>query len=110
MNIDFKGFMENTVTFQCDENLKAGALVKITANGTVAPCEEGDKICGVCLSVREGYAAVQVSGFVNVPVKAELALGFVGVAADADGKVKADTQGREVLCICSDAETAGIIL
>ncbi len=110
MNISFNGFMENTVTFECDENVTAGSLVKIYESGKVAPCAEGDKICGVCLSVRDGFAAVQVEGFVNVPVSGTVTTGFVKIAATADGKAKASDDGREVLCVCTEGGTAGFIL
>lgn len=109
MNISFNGFMENTVTFECDESLKAGMPVTIT-DGKAAACAEGDKICGVCLSVREGFAAVQVAGFVKLPVSGSVATGFVSIAAAADGKVSVSDTGREVLCVCTDTDTAGFIL
>ncbi len=110
MNISFNGFMENTVTFECDENVTAGVPVKVEDSGKVTPCGEGDKICGVCTSAREGFAAVQLRGFVSLPVSGAVATGFVKVVSTADGKVKADEDGREVLCVCTDADTAGFIL
>lgn len=109
MNISFNGFMENTVTFEADESLKAGMAVTI-ADGIAVPCSEGDKICGVCVNVREGYAAVQVQGFVSLPVSGSVATGFVSITADADGKAVVSDAGREVLCVCTDTDTAGFIL
>lgn len=110
MNISFKGFMENTVTFQCDESVKAGAPVSICQSGMVTACAEGDKICGVCLSVREGYAAVQLKGYVELPVSGQVATGYVSVVSAADGKVKVSDDGVQVLCVSTDTDTAGFIL
>ncbi len=109
MNISFNGFMENTVTFEADESLKAGMPVAI-AQGRAIPCATGNKICGVCQNVRDGYAAVQIRGFVTLPVSGGLGTGMVKIIATADGMVKADDDGREVLCVCTEGNTAGFIL
>ena len=45
------------------DRVKVGVPVKISANGTVAPCVAKDKFCGVVLSLRGGYAAVQMAGY-----------------------------------------------
>jgi len=68
MNIGFNGFCENTVTFEADETVRKGSLVKIINDNTVSACESGDKVCGVCVNVREGYAAVQLNGYAEIPV------------------------------------------
>lgn len=111
MNISFNGFGENTVTFEADASLtKAGVPVTITAEGKAAPCTNGDKICGVAVNVRAGYAAVQLQGFVQLPADSAIDCGFNTVSATADGKVAADDNGREVLVITSDGDTVGFIL
>ncbi len=110
MNISFNGFMENTVTFECDESVAAGMPVKLSESGKVTACEDGDKICGVCVNVREGFAAVQLRGFVNLPCEGGIPCGFTAVCAATDGKVKASDTGREVLVVSADTETAGFIL
>lgn len=111
MNISFNGFEENTVTFAKEDTLtKAGVPVKITADGTVAPCEQGDKICGVATAVRGDYAAVQLKGFVQLKTQEEIPTGFVKIAAAADGKAMVSESGREVLVVMSQQDTAGFIL
>jgi len=108
--MEYKGFMENVVTFEAQDGVKKGDLVKVVESGKVAPCAAGDKICGVCLSVNSGYAAVQVTGYVNVPVTGSVVTGFVKIAATGDGKAQTNENGREVLCITTDEDTAGFIL
>ncbi len=111
MNISYNGFNENTMTFEAEESLKsAGVPVKITENGKVAPCGEGDKICGVAVNVREGYASVQLCGFVELPCEGEIPTGFQTVSAGKDGSVKVSADGREVLVLSGTSETAGFIL
>lgn len=110
MNNSFMGFMENTITFECDETVKAGVPVKVAESGKVTACTEGDKICGVCVNVRENYASVQVAGFVTLPCEGSVSCGYTKVAATEDGKVKADETGTQVLVITADDNTAGFIL
>ena len=77
------------VTFHADSGVEAGQVVKVSANGTVAPCEEGELFCGVAVSCRNGAAGVQVQGFVQVPVTLPIALGWSRLVADGSGGVMA---------------------
>lgn len=113
MKVSFGGYGESIVTFEAAEGVKAGAPVKITANGTVGPCAAGDRFCGVAVSVRDGIAAVQLSGYVTLPYSdTGLAVGYQKALAGADGKIKADAAGGEILVTDIDtaAATCGIIL
>ena len=77
MNVNFNGYGENVATFIADSALtEAGVPVKISADGTVAKCASGDLFCGICLGVRDGYATVQLSGYVRVNTSAKLASAF----------------------------------
>ena len=65
MNVNFNGFGENAATFIADKTItEAGVPVKMKDNGTVAKCDASENFCGVCVSVRGGYAVVQLSGYV----------------------------------------------
>lgn len=111
MNLSFNGFGENTLTFEADSTLtQAGVLVTLTSEGKAAKAKEGDKICGFATNVRAGYAAVQLKGFVSVPKEGELTPGWQTVSASAEGKVVADEDGTQVLVVCVEDGTAGIIL
>ncbi len=67
MNVNFNGFGENAATFIADKTItEAGVPVKMKDNGTVAKCDASENFCGVCVSVRGGYAVVQLSGYVKV--------------------------------------------
>ena len=111
MNISYNGFMENTMTFEADDSLGAsGVPVTITEEGKASACSEGDKICGVTVNVREGYASVQLAGYVELPSEGEIKTGFTAVSAGEGGAVKADAQGREVLVLSNQDGVAGFIL
>lgn len=111
MNVNFNGYGENVATFIADSTLTdVGVPVKISADGTVAPCSSGDNFCGICIAVRDGYAAVQLAGYATVNTSSKLALGFTKLTAGANGKVTSGTSGREHLVINSTATEAGIIL
>ena len=110
MNIGFNGFCENTVTFEADETVRKGSLVKIIDDNTVSACESGDKVCGVCVNVREGYAAVQLNGYAEISVSGEVQVGYQTLSAYDGVSLKSDDQGREYLVVSASADTAGIIL
>lgn len=78
-----------TVSFAADTGVKGGQVVKVTEDGTVGPCADGDAFCGVALEPRNGAAAVQVKGFTKVSRTGQLNLGWVELAADGQGGVKA---------------------
>ena len=110
MNVSFEEIGRLAVTFG-HEGCQAGQVCKVSANGTVAPCAAGDKLCGIVEGVRGDYAAVQVAGFAEVPYSGSVALGHVSLCADGSGGVKAGA-GREYLVVSVDenAGTAIIVL
>ena len=111
MNVDFKGYGENVLTFIADSGLTAaGVPVKISDDGTVAKCEANDCFCGVCVNVRDGYAAVQLAGYTVLPTTGRLSLGYTKVAVNSAGRVAANDNGREVLVVNATSSEAGIIL
>ena len=107
MNVNFNGFGENAATFIADKTLtEAGMPVKMKDNGTVAKCDASENFCGVCVSVRGGYAVVQLSGYVTVKSDKKIAVGY----KKADGGVSVTTTGREYLVLDSTDTSVGFIL
>ena len=41
--ISFEGIGEVAATFACGEGVKAGQVVKLTGDGTVGPCGDGER-------------------------------------------------------------------
>ena len=89
--ISFEGIGEVAATFACGEGVKAGQVVKLTGDGTVGPCGDGERFCGVALSAGEGFAAVQLGGLIRVvrPDSAETPIGgeYLVVRAESGGAV-----------------------
>lgn len=118
MAVSFQGFNEQIATFIADPSVKQGDWVKISANGTVAPCTAGDAPCGKVVSVRGGAAAVQVRGYVSTATSDTLSLGWQEVTAATATSVKAATATPEkateqtisVLVVESASGAAGILL
>lgn len=110
--ISFEGIGEVAATFACGDGVTAGQVVKVTGNGTVGACSDDDRFCGMALSAQDGYAAVQLAGLVRVSVTGEgVSAGWVKLAADGSGGVKAAaTGGTELLVISADSDGAVVRL
>ena len=110
MNVSFEEIGRLAVTFG-QEGCQGGQVCKVSANGKVAPCADGDKLCGVVEHVRGSHAAVQVAGFAEVSITGAVSVGYVNLCADGSGGVKAG-EGREHLVVSVDenAKTAVIKL
>lgn len=113
MTVSFGGFGENVLTLECSSVIEAGTPVTISSGGKAVPCEEEDKVAGVCIGSDGSYAAVQLTGVVTLPYSGDApSPGFVTLLADGEGGVAADGDGREHLALEVDttSETVTFIL
>ncbi|MBQ5398819.1 MAG: hypothetical protein IIU14_05195 [Ruminococcus sp.] len=110
MNVDFKGYGENVATFIADSGVAVGNIVKLSDNFKVVNAASGDDFIGVCVGVRSGYAAVQLSGYVEVPASAQIALGRTGIAAASATAVATAQNGTKFRVIYSTSNKVGFIL
>ncbi len=109
--INFSGYNENVVTFAVDDStVLMGTPVKMTASKTVGACSEGDNMIGVAVNVRNGYAAVQLTGYIEMPTDEVFTPGYNTICAAENGKIKSSDTGREYLVAFSAGGIAGIIL
>ncbi|MEG0035382.1 MAG: hypothetical protein RR743_01855 [Oscillospiraceae bacterium] len=109
MKVSFEGIGENVVTFYnkaAAGSAVVGAPVKMTGNGEVGVCVDGDKFIGLAIACDAGLAAVQTEGYVQMKYSGAEApkVGFAMLAAAAEGKVKTAAAGREYLVV--DVDTA----
>lgn len=100
--VSFEDIGAVTATFIQGEGVVAGQVVKVTKNGEVGPCSDGDAFCGVALAGRRGFCAVQVKGFLTVPITSPVTLGCVELAADGKGGVKTAEGGVAALVVSVD--------
>ena len=111
MMVNFNGFGENSATFEADSSLTtAGVPVKISGDGKVSACAGGEAFCGICPHLRDGFATVQLAGYVTMPAAEKIATGYTNISAGADGTVSASGSGREYLVLDSTQTTVGFIL
>lgn len=110
MNVDFKGYGENVATFIAANGVAEGSIVKITDDFKVTNAASGDDFIGVCVGIRNGYAAVQLSGYVELPASAEITLGRTGLAAASSTTVAAAQNGAKFNVIYSTDDKVGFIL
>ena len=111
MNVNFNGYNENVLTFIADSGItEPGVPVKMSADGTVEKCGGNEAFCGICVGLRDGYAAVQLSGYVRTPAGGKIAVGYKKLAADGNGGVAVNSSGREFLVVDSTATEIGFIL
>lgn len=98
MKISFEGIGQWAATFACGGELEEGQVVKVSGNGAVGACAEGDSFCGVAMAVDDddGACAVIMGGMVTVPYSgSNPALGWSALCADGIGGVQANTAGRK---------------
>lgn len=100
MNVNFNGFGENAATFIADKTLtEAGVPVKMKDNGTVAKCDASENFCGVCVSVRGGYAVVQLSGYVKVKSDKKIAVGYKSFLQRQSAACRLQQPAESTLCL-----------
>lgn len=111
MKVSYEGIGEIVATFQAGAEVGTGQVVKMGGNGKVEGCNVGDRFCGVALAPVEGYAAVQVAGFAPVKYTGDKpAVGYVKLAADGQGGVKADENGGELLVVAVDEGSGTMVV
>lgn len=107
--ISFDDIGNVMATFYAHEGVEDGQVVKVTANGTVGPCEQGDAFCGVAGQVRKGAVAVQVGGFMQVNITGQVSLGRVKLAADGKGGVQTAEDGVQALVVQVEQDGKAVI-
>ena len=109
--VSFEDIGGVVATFAAQEGMSQEAqMVKMTANGEVGPCADGDAFCGLALSGADSIVGVQMKGFAQVKTTGEVGLGWVKLAADGNGGVKAATAGREYLVVSYDSAAGTAVM
>ena len=109
MKIDFKGYKENVLTFECDSTVTAGKLVKMTTSGKVTAAANNDDFIGEAVSVRGGCAAVRLEGYMEAVKTGTVNVGYNKLVSTGSG-VKTAESGIDRLVIYANGDTVGFIL
>ena len=100
MNFSIKGYGENTATFRTTGLVCTGHTVTMADNLIVSPCEASDDFIGIAISTRDGYAGVQLDGYVMTDYTGTApSVGYCGLVSDGKGGVRADANGRQRLVV-----------
>lgn len=109
MKFSFGSIGDISATFVSDTELPKSTPVKLTDNAAVAKCADGDEFIGIVTASRGNLATVQLRGFAEVPYSGTApALGWQGVAAAANGKVKASATSLKRLV--ADVDTLNAVV
>jgi hypothetical protein len=102
MKVAFEEIGRVAATFAA-EGVKAGTVCKMTGDGTVAPCADGENFVGLVENVRKDFCGVRLHGFAQVSYTgAAPGVGYVNLAANGGGGVKVSSGGRAHLVVCVD--------
>ena len=107
--ISFEDIGAVVATCQVEEDVAGGQVVKMTGNGKVGPCADGDRFCGVTMQPRCDIAGVQFKGFMTVGCTGSLTPGWAVLAADGSGGVKAASTGVNALVIGANGDGTAVI-
>ena len=107
----YKGFNENVCTFALSGNAVAGAIATVCDNCTVKAAEAGEKFCGVITNLRNGAAAVQLTGYAELNFTGSINLGFGSFVANGEGGITPAEDGVKLLVVNvdADAKKVGVI-
>ncbi len=109
--VSFEEIGAVVATFACGAAVDCGTVVKVSGNGEVKGCSDGDTFCGVALADGEDVVAVQLGGFCTVATSGTVGVGYKTLAADGDGAVEVvTTGGREYLVVSVDSTAATAII
>lgn len=110
--LDYKGFNEKVITVKCDEKDIAGKPMTILSDSYAITSPPGSSFIGFGIASRDGYATIQVSGYIEVQGSGnDIRHGWITVAADSEGGICANPTGMPVHVINYDYDTkiTGII-
>lgn len=110
MKIDFKGYNEKVLTFECDSTVtSANQWVELNGNGRVTQAVDGSPLTGVTVNRRNGYCGVKLSGVVTAKCSGEIALGYTSLVYTADG-IAQNIAGRKHLVLSINDSTVTFVL
>lgn len=109
MSVAFNGVERTVLTFHAESGTTAGGLAAISGNNTVHSANSGEAAVGLVLGVRDGYAAVQVKGYVEVGYAGTLSLGWLDLTSD-NGKLRTGASNeKKRRCLVVNLDTTNKI-
>lgn len=110
MNIDFKGYNEKVLTFECDNTVtEKNQWVQLSENGKVSAATVNSPLVGVTVNVRGGYCGVMLGGVVTMPKSGDINLGYSKLVY-TDAGISQNTDGREHLVLAVTEDNVTFVL
>lgn len=111
MSISIKGFNEEFITLYCDEaDLSVGDFATVTSSFTVSTATSGSGFAGIVDSISDGYAVVQVKGYLESACDDTVVVGCHRLSADGSTLTLDEESGREALVMSVEDNVAAIII
>ncbi len=103
----FTGFETNELTFTASPEVKPGLAVMIMEDSTVYVPEEASDFCGICSSVKDGYATVVLHGCARASFNGIApSIGYNKLSVNEVGGIQVDdSTGKDYLVVSVDADT-----
>lgn len=105
MSISYDGIGKVVATFECFSNVEVGDLVVVSQNKKVAKAMAGNQIVGVCVSKNGDYVGVQIKGAITMPYNSTVPVGYVGVVADENNKIKYNPDANALKFLVVETDT-----
>lgn len=110
MRNSFTGFIEHVFTFRCEGVVEPGMLVTMHSSETVRQASKREPFIGKVITVDFGFAAVQLSGYIECETINEITVGRNRLVSDGYGSVSESYDGSDVwVVLCEETEDGYIV-
>ena len=107
MSISYKGYKNETITFEAGENLTVGSPVTVNQNNQAVNASTDSYFVGVCTAIRNGWASVQTDGYIEVKYNGTAPdCGLTKLVCAGEGMVKAGGANNYALYKVIKVDTA----
>ena len=102
MNVSYEGIGHLAVTMPAG-TCQAGQLCMVNTKGEADACSSNGPFCGWVEAVEDGWAAVQIAGFVTIPYTGMMSdPGYLMLASNGKGGVRENPDGKAYLGLVVD--------
>ncbi|GEM_PF-458938 len=94
--ISFEGFNNKYATFNASNGVSAGKPVSLNSDGKCVKVADGDPLFGICTSVRNGIATVQLQGYAELETNDSFNYGYSRLVCGSTGQAVPATDDTDV--------------
>lgn len=87
--ISFEGFNNKYATFDASSTVSTGKPVKLDDSGKCVRTTDGDMFIGICASLRNGTAGIQLQGYAELDFEGDVPpYGYAKIVCSASGGIR----------------------